>query len=161
MAERFSLLQELGLEPSAVRQPFGVLYGCVVTEPHVSATGEHSRLISELVTAAQLLRARMAHPRFPAFGGPLNISGYEIPARQKVLTQTLGTGPGIVVCGLALAAAALAAPVALMMPADRPMAEFQAGSKLMGAGIEKAPRSDQTVEGSSPATVKVTGLTPA
>ena len=91
----------------------------------------------------------------------LNISGYEIPARQKVLTQTLGTGPGIVVCGLALAAAALAAPVALMMPADRPMAEFQAGSKLMGAGIEKAPRSDQTVEGSSPATVKVTGLTPA
>ena len=74
-----------------------------------------------------------------------------------------------------------------MMPADRPMAEFQAGSKLMGgkprhspatsrrparprlsacdwrgsAGIEKAPRSDQTVEGSSPATVKVTGLTPA
>ena len=112
MAEPFSLLQELGLEPSAVRQPFGVLHGCVVTG-------------------------------------------------QKVLTQTLGTGPGIVVCGLALAAAALAAPVALMMPADRPMAEFQAGSKLMGAGIEKAPRSDQTVEGSSPATVKVTGLTPA
>ena len=99
--------------------------------------------------------------RTVAFGGPLNISGYEIPARQKVLTQTLGTGPGIVVCGLALAAAALAAPVALMMPADRPMAEFQAGSKLMGAGIEKAPRSDQTVEGSSPATVRVTGHTPA
>ena len=73
MAEPFSLLQELGLEPSAVRQPFGVLHGCVVTEPHVSAAGEHSRLISELVT----------------------------------------------------------------------------------------PRSDQTVEGSSPATVKVTGLTPA
>ena len=62
MAEPFSLLQELGLEPSAVRQPFGVLYGCVVTESHVSATGEHSRLISELVTAAQLLRARMAPP---------------------------------------------------------------------------------------------------
>ena len=65
MAERFSLLEELGLEPSAVRQPFGVLYGCVVTESHVSATGEHSRLISELVTAAQLLRARMAPPHFP------------------------------------------------------------------------------------------------
>ena len=65
MAEPFSLLQELGLEPSAVRQPFGVLYGCVVTESHVSATGEHSRLISELVTAAQLLRARMAPPHFP------------------------------------------------------------------------------------------------
>ena len=65
MAEPFSLLQELGLEPSAVRQPFGVLHGCVVTEPHVSAAGEHSRLISELVTAAQLLRARMAPPHFP------------------------------------------------------------------------------------------------
>ena len=48
-----------------------------------------------------------------------------------------------------------------MMPADRPMAEFQAGSKLMAAGVEKAPRSDQTVEGSSPATVRVTGHTPA
>ena len=49
-----------------------------------------------------------------------------------------------------------------MMPADRPMAEFEAGSKLMRAGIEKAPRSDQIVkEGSSPATVRVTGHTPA
>ena len=48
-----------------------------------------------------------------------------------------------------------------MMPADRPMAEFAAGSKLMRAGIEKATRSDQTVEGSSPATVRVTGHTPA
>ena len=91
--------------------------------------------------------------------GQLNISGYEIPARQAADADARhGPRHRRSACARRRRPAA---PVALMMPADRPMAEFQAGSKLMGAGIEKAPRSDQTVEGSSPATVKVTGLTPA